>query len=100
MNTIQKFIKDNNIDLTDSGSGFNASCVILAGFGLYLNDDTNNPDQVLADIQENNVYGLNLAQEEEFKKVFDFAYRTNYFRFWEKEDAHTMYIFESKKEDE
>jgi len=99
MNAIQKFIKDNNIDLTDSGSGFNASCAVLAGFALYLNDDTDDVHRVLDDIEENGLYNLNGEQEDEFTRVFNHAYINNYRDFWTEPDAQSKYIFELKKED-
>ena len=99
MNTIQKFIKDNNIDISGSGSGLNSSYVILAGFSLYLYDDTDNVDKVLEDIQENGLYNLSIKQESEFIEVFDYAYVNNYCLFWVSPEAQIKYIFELKKED-
>ena len=41
MNKIQKFIKDNGLDFSGSGSDLNGACVILAGYALYENGDKN-----------------------------------------------------------
>lgn len=100
MNKIQQFIKYNKLDLSDTGSGFNSTCTILAGYALYLNGDTDDSEQVLKDIQEDDLYTLTTDQAEEFEKVFNFAYENNYADFWNTTEAQSQYIFEPLEEEE
>lgn len=98
LNKLQKFIVDNKIDLTEVGSSLNSTCVILAGFALYLNGDTNDFDQVVKDIEESDFITLSSEVKNELERVFTYAYRNNYFQFWQKENAHNEYIFDSLEE--
>lgn len=94
MNKIQKFIKDNDLDFTGSGSGLNGNCVILAGFALYLNNDTDDYAQLLDDIQEGDLHTLTADATIELERVFDFAYGESYGDWWKEVEAHDEYEFE------
>lgn len=91
LNKIQKFIKDNGLDFTGSGSGLNGTCVILAGYALHLNGDTNDFQGLLDDIEENGLIELNPYAEDELERVFDYAYENDYCTYWEEDEAKTLY---------
>lgn len=93
MNKIQQFIKDNNIDLTGSGSSLNGECVILAGYALYLNEDKYDFDKLLEDVQEDGLLDLTSEAIDELERVYSFAYKSDYDSFWKTEKAKTQYIF-------
>ena len=93
MNKIQQFIVDNKIDLSDTGSGLNGNCVILAGFALHLNGDADNFRQVVKDIEEGSEFTLSSEAYNELERVFDYAYGNNYFKFWSTPEAKERYIF-------
>lgn len=93
MNRIQQFIKDNNIDLTGTGSDLNGQCVIVAGFALYDSNDVANFSKLVDDIEENEIFKLSIEAETELKRVYDYAYSNNYFEFWNTEDAKNQYKF-------
>lgn len=98
MNKIQKFIQDNNLNLTDSGSGLNSTCCAIAGYALYANGDNNNYPQLLNDIQEDGLYILDYNVSNELERVYDYAYQNNYAMWWETLEAQNKYIFETNKE--
>lgn len=98
MNKIQKFIQDNNLSLDGSGSGLNSTCCIIAGYALYESGDTNDYEKLLKDIVEDEVYTLTPEVEKELERVYDFAYRSNYYSWWETLEAQNKYIFETNKE--
>jgi hypothetical protein len=93
MNKIQQFIVDNNIDLSGTGSELNGNCVILAGFALHLNGDSNDFYHVVRDIDEGNKFTLSLTASRELERVFDYAYSNNYYKFWDTPEAKEQYVF-------
>lgn len=93
MNKIQQFIIDNKIDLSGTGSELNGNCVILAGFALHLNGDTDDFSQLVKDIEESGKFTLSSAAANELERVFDYAYSNNYYQFWDKPEAKEQYVF-------
>lgn len=93
MNKIQQFIVDNKIDLSGTGSELNGNCVILAGFALHLNGDSDNFPQVVKDIEENDKSILSPEAFNELERVFNYAYSNNYFKFWDTPEAKDQYVF-------
>jgi hypothetical protein len=94
MNKIQKFIKNNNLSLDGSSSNLNSTCCIIAGYALYESADTNNFEKLLQDIKEDDLHDLTLEFEIELERVYDFAYRSNYYMWWEQDDNRKKYIVE------
>lgn len=89
---IKLFIEENNLDFTGSGSDLNGPCVILAGYCLYINGDIEAWKDGYTFLEKD--LGFSIEAINEFKRVYDFAYNADYYKFWEKEDAHTIYKFE------
>ena len=96
MNKIQKFIKDNDLNLEDTGSGFNSTCAILAGYACYLYEDID-PDRLFKEIEENKRHQLTSWQKEELEKVYCFALDNSYERYWETADGQREYIYDLKE---
>lgn len=88
MKEIEKFIKENKLDFTDTGSSLNGNCVVLAGYALHLNI---NVFGFLLDALTVTV--LSPEAEEELERVFDYAYINSYENFWKTEEAKKLYKF-------
>jgi hypothetical protein len=90
---VKKFIEDNKLDLSGSGSELNGNCVTLAGFICYVLDEE--PDF------NSNADGHDIIDEldfsvdanEELRRVFDYAYDNNYEKFWKTPAAKEQYVF-------
>ena len=84
-NKIKKFVKDNNLDFTGTGSELNGNCVILAGWADHMG--ISNADSILdvIDISDEGV--------EEFQKVFEYALRNNYGTAWSTKAYEKMYKY-------
>lgn len=83
---ISKFIEDNKLNFTDSGSSLNSNCVILAGYALFIGID--NVEDLFKAIP---YYGS--SEMEELERVFDFAMSSSYGDYWNTEDAKKRYKF-------
>jgi hypothetical protein len=85
---IKKFIEDNDLDFTGSGSELNGNCVILAGFALYKGFDENElVDTVIAE-EKHTMDAL-----VELRRVFKFAKKNNYSKAWETEAYKNKYVY-------
>lgn len=84
---VKKFITDNGLDFSGSGSDLNGNCVILAGFICYVTIGSSGGRRV--------VFGLDLPSEaeEELLRVFDYAYNNDYSTFWDTPEAREKYKF-------
>lgn len=97
---IKKFIEDNKLDFSGSGSDLNGQCVILAGYALYLNLDLKDMLEITDDLEilpagsRVRLVGGSCWSWEEFKRVFEYAEANNYGDWWKHKEAHDMYIFE------
>jgi len=83
---IEKFIKDNSLDLSVTGSAFNSVCTILCGYGLYLKLNLIELGDIISDIEPTYDYV-------EFDRVYHFAERNHYEKFWMTAKAKKMYKF-------
>lgn len=86
VNKIEKFIKDNKLDFTGSGSDLNGNCVILAGYACYLGLSE---EDLLASILPLDI----LDRGMELVRVFNYAYKNNYGEYWKTSDAKKTYAF-------
>ncbi len=84
---LEQFIKDNNIDLTQTGSNLNGQCVVLSGFALYLGMDFNDVDNVVKEMFPEASYF------DELERVFNYADSHNYSSYWKTDQAKQMYKF-------
>ena len=90
---VKKFIEDNKLDFSSSGSELNGNCTTLAGFICYVLDE--DPDF------NSNAGGHNIIDEldfsvdakEELRRVFDFAWTNSYEKFWKIPTAKEQYVF-------
>ena len=90
---VKKFIEDNKLDFSSSGSELNGNCTTLAGFICYVLDE--DPDF------NSNADGHDIIDEldfsvdanEELRRVFDYAYNSCYEKFWKTPAAKKEYIF-------
>jgi hypothetical protein len=87
---LQKFIADNNLDFTVSGSSLNSAFVTLSGYSLYIG-------AMEVDVKESlhKTESLTFTDFKEFDKVYSYAKKNNYGEWWKKEEAKKMYKFES-----
>ena len=91
---VKKFIKDNDLDFTDSGSGLNGNCLVLAGFICHVmadREDWKSSREVGRDIIDT----LKLSDEAdtELQRVFEFAWENSYEDYWETDEAELEYTF-------
>lgn len=91
MKRIKNFIKDNNLDFTGSGSDLNSNCVILAGFTLWVNGDNGDSDGLIEYLDTE--CGIRLTDDvaNELRRVYDFAYVSNYAEWWTNEANRFQY---------
>lgn len=85
---IKKFIEDNGLDFTGSGSELNGNCVILAGYALYIG--------LTKDKFEEEINGhipLTSDSENELLRVFNYAESKNYGAVWNTETYKKKYIY-------
>ena len=88
---IEKFIKENKLDLNDTGSALNSTCCIISGYALHIGI-------IDVDILCNMfVDKLNADQNLELEKVFNYAKKHQYEDFWKTEQAEKQYIFSKVK---
>jgi hypothetical protein len=85
MNKIEKFIKENNLDFTGSGSDLNSNCCVISGYALYLELSFNE--------LRGQMEGMASENWDELRRVFDYAEGANYGEFWTKEEAKSQYVF-------
>ena len=97
LETIVKFIKDNNLEFTGNGSELNGNCVILAGFICYILDaselDSSDGQELINDLYNIIDLGFSIDANAELLRVFDFAYESSYEKFWKTTSAKEQYIF-------
>ena len=88
---VKKFIEDNKLDLSGSGSELNGNCVILAGFICYVIESDGlgwkEGNELISELD------LNYDAEVELTRVFNFAWTNSYEKFWKTPAAKEQYIF-------
>ena len=94
---VKKFIEDNKLDLSGSGSELNGNCVILAGFICYILDASELKSldgyELINDLYSIPDLGFSIDANTELLRVFDFAYESSYEKFWKTTSAKEQYIF-------
>jgi hypothetical protein len=83
---IEQFIKDNNLDLSVTGSALNSVCTILSGYALYLKLELVDFSNIIEEINSS----FNFA---ELERVFLYAEANHYEKFWMTAKAKKMYKF-------
>jgi len=83
-----KFIKDNGLAFTGTGSGLNSDCIILSGFCNYKKIPL---DDALDEFKGNGNYG---DIEKELTKTHKYAEENNYGIWWASTAARDMYTFD------
>ena len=86
VNLIEKFIRDNKLDFTGSGSGLNGNCVILAGYACYLGLSYTSLNDLLPS-------GYPTSAYLELEKLLQYAYDHDYGAFWITPEAKLTYVF-------
>ena len=88
---VKKFIEDNKLDLSGSGSELNGNCVILAGFICYVIESDGlrweEENELISELD------LNFDAEVELTRVFKFARVNSYEKFWKTAAAKAQYTF-------
>jgi hypothetical protein len=92
---LEEFIKLNDLKFTEGRR--NTDCTILIGYALYYTYDvkegkfkSEDTKLVLESILEHKLK-IDLELKKEFEKVFEFAKRNKYGKWWEKEDNRSKY---------
>lgn len=86
MSKIQKFIEENELDFSGSGSDLNGNCVSLAGYALHLDLTFEELKEEMTEEQLENC-------SDELDRVFEFAEDHNYGEWWKTDDAKEKYKF-------
>lgn len=84
---IEKFITENNLDLSETGSALNSTCCILSGYALHIG--ISRLAEFISFFVENSSHDF----DEELARVFNYAKSKNYEKFWLSEEAKKQYIF-------
>lgn len=87
MKQLTKFVEDNKLTF-NSGSGGDVNILALCGYATYIN----------ASLKDCIKVANNKDCNDEIERIYKYAKKNNYAAFWTKPEAHTMYIFEDKKE--
>ena len=88
--TLKKFILANSLDFSGYDSDLNGVCTIISGYADYIGVKTTTPiEKAIIATHE----GLSEDFKPELKRVFDFAYRYNYGRWWNTSRASKEYKF-------
>ena len=85
---IEKFIKENGLSFTGTGSQLNGNCVIICGYALHLK--INIFDFLVTSFTTTK---LSPTAEQELERVYDYAYKNGYEKYWKTEDAKLNYKF-------
>lgn len=91
MKGLKKFIEDNYLDFTGTGSDLNGNCVILAGYVLYITNDEDDFEKLIKYLNKYCDIRLSTKAEIELQRVYDFAYTNNYAKWWEEETNRALY---------
>lgn len=92
-NIIEKFIRLNGLDFSGSGSELNGNCVILAGYAHYLGFDTYDKlaDELYSFDPDDEIIPTSCSDE--LERVFEYAVRNNYGKWWHSEESKKTYVF-------
>ena len=84
---LEKFIKENKLDMDECGSALNSTCCIIAGYALHIG--ITELEELINIFVDTSSINFN----EELTRVFLFAKKNNYGKWWESEEAIKQYIF-------
>jgi hypothetical protein len=90
---IEKFIENNSLDFSGTGSDLNGNCVILAGYACYIGVNNTREFEDILDIFDLRGDIIDSDAWDKLKDVFNYAHDNNYGEWWTKESAKTMYKF-------
>jgi hypothetical protein len=93
LDKVLKFIKDNEIDLSGSGSDLNSACTILAGFICHVIMSDAGGVDVDRGLTIINELRLSTSAQIELTRVYEYAWHNNYEEFWDTEQAKEEYVF-------
>lgn len=88
MSKIQKFIEENELDFSGSGSDLNGNCVSLAGYALHRGLSFEDLKILMTPEQRSNLDAIT-----ELERVFNFAESHNYGDWWKTPEAKEQYKF-------
>ena len=88
-NIVKKFIQDNGLDFTGSGSELNGNCLILAGWACYKGFT---PQELETQFNEA-IPDRSTESLIELLKVFEFAQKKDYGKVWETEHFKLTYKY-------
>lgn len=98
-NKIKKFIEENQLSFTDTGSSLNGNIVIICGYACFLELNEEEFINLFANAIRLNdkdwepILTKHLELEKELRRVFFYADYAYYGDWWKNEDAHSMYKF-------
>lgn len=81
---LKKFIKDNKLEF-NSGSGGDVNILALCGYACYIGATSN----VCIEVVNSSLQDI----DDEIKRVFEYASKNSYSRFWETEKAKKQWKF-------
>ena len=86
---LKTFIRDNELTFSDTGSGLNSECCIIAGFADYIGVENYTPivNAITEECPDASDY------QDELKRVVDYAWENNYGNFWNTPEAKKQYKF-------
>ena len=84
-----KFITDNKLGFDDSGSALNSNCVIICGYALYIGGNLEYIFESLRHLE----YILTVDLITELERVYNYAEKNMYEKFWDTEAATKQYVF-------
>jgi len=83
---IIKFIKNNKLNFTDSGSSLNSNYMIISGYACWLEMTENDLIKSFAGELDSHV-------EAELRRIFKYCESRDYGAWWNKADAKFAYKF-------
>jgi len=90
MENLEKFIKENRLDFSGiNNSNLNSDCCIISGYALHIGATEENVINAIWTVKK--AKNINFLQE--LEKVFKFAEKKNYGKWWSTPEAKKMYKF-------
>jgi hypothetical protein len=86
---LKTFIRDNELTFSDTGSGLNSECCIIAGFADHIGVENYGPiiSAINSECLEASDY------QAELERVVEYAWENNYGNFWNTPEAKKQYKF-------
>ena len=92
MDRLKKFIVDNGLTFTGTGSGLNGNCTIISGYTDFLGGFT--AEDIIKAVQAaTGGSEVSAPAALEIKRVYDFAFTYNYGNWWKLPEAKRLYKF-------